>query len=117
MKNIIPLLLLLLTLPTQAEIISRNLIGTASSIHIPTISQDEDTPGMVEIKLCSSCTTYQLILTPQTKLSRYGAPIKVDMLETYLNENPSAHMRLQFNNGTKEINHITLQRDNTESQQ
>jgi hypothetical protein len=118
MKNVIPLLLLLfLAVPTQAEIISRNLVGTGASINIPEISQEEGKRGALEVKLCSSCSTYQLKVTPETKISRYGVSIKAEMLETYLDENPSAYMRLQFNNKTKHINYITLQRNNTESQQ
>jgi hypothetical protein len=114
MKNIIPLLLLLLTLPTQAEVISRNLVGTAADISITQEYQQETGEGELQVKLCSSCTSYDLTLTTNTKVSRYNKTIEPSMLETYLNEKRTAPMRLQFNKNTNEIISIMLRHNNEE---
>ncbi len=51
MKNILPLLSLLLAIPSQAEIISRNLVGTAADIRITKNYDIETETGEVVVKL------------------------------------------------------------------
>ncbi|PHR97863.1 MAG: hypothetical protein COA78_26910 [Blastopirellula sp.] len=114
MKIILPLLLLLLALPSKAEIISRNLIGQAGDIHITKSYQQETNSGKVAVKLCPTCTPYKLTLTSKTKVSRGNSSIQLEMLETYVNENRNAPMRLQFNNNTNQVIYITLERNNKE---
>lgn len=117
MKNIIPLLLLLLIFPVQAEIISRNLVGTAADISITKEYQKETGKGELQVKLCSSCTSYDLTLTPKTKISRGNTTIEPSMLETYLNLKRTTPMRLQFNKNTNQIISIKLGRNNEEYMQ
>jgi hypothetical protein len=114
MKNILPLLLLLLAIPSHAEIVSRNLVGTAADIRITKSYDTETGIGEVEVKQCSSCSIYNLTITPETKVSRDSTVIKPEMLQTYLDEKRSAAMRLQFNKNTNHITFITLKRNNKE---
>lgn len=114
MKNILPLLSLLLAIPSQAEIISRNLVGTAADIRITKNYDIETETGEVVVKQCASCASYNLTITSETKISRDSTVIKPEMLQTYLDEKRSASMRLQFTKHTNHITFITLKRNNKE---
>ena len=114
MKKILSILLLLVAIPSQAEIISRNLVGTAADIIIIKNYQAETGTGEVLVQLCPSCTSYKLILTSKTEISRDSAPIQLAMLKTYLDEKRNALMRLQFNKNTNQVVSIALRRNNKE---
>ena len=114
MKTILSILLLLIAIPSQSEIISRNLIGTAADIIIIQNYQEETGTGEVLVKLCSSCPSYKLILTSKTQISRDSMPIQLAMLKTYLDERRNAPMRLLFNKNTNQVFSITLRRNNKE---
>ena len=113
MKNIL-LLLLLIAIPSQAEIISRNLIGTAADIHLTSNYQKDSGIGELQVKLCPDCKPYILTTTLETKVSNNNTRIKLAMLETYLNAHSSSVMRLQFNKNTNQVIHIILKRTNKE---
>lgn len=114
MKLILSILLLLVAIPSQAEIISRNLIGTAADIIITKNYQAETGTGEVLVQLCTSCPSYKLMLTSKTEISRDSAPIQLTMLKTYLDEKRNAPMRLQFNKNTNQVVSIALRRNNKE---
>jgi hypothetical protein len=114
MKNILPLLLLLIAIPSQAEIVSRNLIGTAADIHITKNYQEESDAGEVLVKLCASCSSYKLVLTSKTELSKDDTEFTLDMLKTYLDEKRNAPMHLQFHKNTNHIISIELKHNNKE---
>lgn len=114
MKNILPLLLLLIAIPSQAEIISRNLIGIAADINFSKNYQEETGTGEVLVQLCPSCTSYKLKLTSETKISIDSTAIDLPMLKTYLDLKRNAPMRLQFNKNSKQLVHITLKHNNKE---
>ena len=115
MKNIFPLLLLLLiVIPSHADIVSRNLEGTAANIHITKDYQNEADTGEVLVKLCPSCTNYKLVLTAKTKLFKDDTALNLAMLRTYLDEKRNAPMHLQFHHKTNQVISINLKRNNKE---
>lgn len=114
MKHILPFLLLLIAIPTQAEIISRNLVGTAADIRITQDYQEDTDTGELAVKLCPSCNSYTLATTSKTKVFKEKTELDLVMLKTYLNENRSAPMRLQFNKKNLQVISIILQRNNKE---
>lgn len=114
MNFLLPLLLLFVSLPTHAEIISRNLVGTAADINITQEYQSETEEGKLQVKLCNTCNSYDLVLTSETEISRDSTTIEPTMLKTYLNEKRTAPMRLQFNKNTNQVISIILRRNNQE---
>jgi hypothetical protein len=116
MKYIFSLLLLLMAIPSQAEIISRNLIGSAADIQITKDYQEETGMGEIVVKLCPSCNGYKLMLTSQTKISKGSTPIKLVALKTYLDAQRNTPMRLQFNKNTNQVVYITLGSNDEEYQ-
>jgi hypothetical protein len=114
MKNILTLVLLFIAIPSSAEIISHNLTGTAADIHVSQSYQESIGSGQVLVKLCSNCSSYKLIITSETLFSRDGSPIKLAMLETYLDAKRNAPMRLQFNKNTNQVVYINLRNTSKE---
>ncbi len=108
MKYLFSLLLILLTLPSQAEIISHNLVGKASDIRFTSSYQEESGLGEVQVQLCSTCTTYQLTITPETNISKNHKPLNLNQFKTHLKANGNAHMRLQFHKNRNTIFYISL---------
>lgn len=114
MKNILLLLLLLIAIPSQAEIVSRNLVGTAADIHLTESYQEEIGTGDIRVQLCPSCPRYDLTITPQTRVLKRDKPLTLIQLKTHLDANRRAPMRLQFHKSTKQVFSINLQPKNKE---
>lgn len=117
MKYLYPLLLLLLTMPSQAEIVSHDLVGTAASIRLTSTYNESIGTGDIQVKLCPTCQNRQLIITPETELFKLSKPVELNRLKTYLNANRNAPMRLQFHKYTKQVFHIDLHPKDKESLQ
>ncbi|OUS38223.1 hypothetical protein A9R00_10670 [Oleispira antarctica] len=114
MKNILILMLLLIAMPGQSDIISRNLVGTGADILLTKNYQEDTGMGEIEVQLCSSCTNYKLTIDSQTKALRRDEAITLIQLKMYLNANRKAPMRVQFNKHTKQVFYISLQPKNKE---
>jgi hypothetical protein len=114
MKYLFPLLLILLALPTQADIVSRDLVGKASNISLASSYQEETGIGQIQVKLCQACNNYQLTITPETKISKDGKLLELKQFKMYLKANGQAPMRLQFHKDRKTIFYISLFSKNKE---
>lgn len=108
MKYILPLLLLLMAIPSQAEIVSYDLVGTAADIRLTSNYQEDTGLGDIQAQLCSTCTNYKLTITAESKIIKGNTPINLTQLKTYLNANRNAPMRLQFHKHTKQVFYIKL---------
>lgn len=114
MKYILSLMLLILAIPSQAEIVSYNLIGEAEDIRLTSNYQENIGTGDIEVQLCPSCTLHKLTITPQTEAINGNTAIELNQLKTYLYSNRKAPMRLQFHKHTKQVFYINLQFKNEE---
>jgi hypothetical protein len=108
MKYLFPLLLILLTLPSQADIVSRDLVGKASNISLASSYQEETGTGQVQVKLCQTCNNYKLTITSETKISKNGKALKLQQFKMHLKANGQASIRLQFHKDRKTIFYISL---------
>lgn len=117
MKYLFSLLLLLLSLPNQAEIISRDFVGKASDIRLTSNYQEETGLGQVQVRLCPSCDIHQLAITHETKIFKDHKSINLNKFKMYLKANGNAPMRLQFHNNRKTIFYISLLSHNEEDLQ
>jgi hypothetical protein len=109
MKYVLSLLLLILAIPSQAEIVSYNLAGAAADIRLTSNYQEDIGTGDIEVQLCPSCTLHKLTITPQTEIINGSTAIDLNQLKTYMNSNRKAPMRLQFHKHTKQVFYIKLQ--------
>ena len=109
MKYILPLLLLILAIPSQAEIVSHDLKGTAADIHLTSNYQENIGTGDIEVQLCPSCPLHKLTITPQTEIINGSTAIDLNQLKMYMNSNRKDPMRLQFHKHTKQVFYINLQ--------
>lgn len=117
MKYIIPLLLILLALPSQAEIVSQDLVGKASDIRLTSNYQEDTGLGNIQVQLCSSCNVYQLDITPETNISKDDKPLNLNQFKVHLKANGAAPMRLQFHKTRNTIFYISLMSHNKEDLQ
>ncbi len=114
MKHLFSLLLILLALPSQADIVSHDLVGKASDIRLTSNYQEKTGLGQVQIKLCPSCNNYKLTITPETEISRDGKELHPNQFKMYLKANGQAPIRLQFHKDRKTIFYISLSSKNKE---
>ena len=114
MKYLFSLLLILLALPSQADTVSRNLVGKASDIRLTSNYQEETGLGEVQVQLCPTCNVYQLIITPETNISKNHKPLNLNQFKTHLKANGNAPMRLQFHKNRNTIFFISLLTQNEE---
>lgn len=114
MKYILSLLLMLVTIPSFAGIVSHNLVGNASDITLTKNYNEGSGMGEIKVQLCSECISRVLTITPETKVFKAGKPIELHQLKTYLNANRKASMRLQFHNVKKHVYYIKLELVNKE---
>lgn len=114
MKYLFPLLLLLMTIPSQAEIISRDFSGKAAAIRLDANYKEDTGTGNIQIQLCPTCRDRQLVITPETELFKRGKPVNLNKLKTYLNADRNASMHLQYHKYTKQVFSIDLQPKNRE---
>jgi len=114
MKYLFSLLLLLMALPSQAEIVSRNLVGKAADISLTANYQETTGTGDIQVQLCPTCNKYKLTITPETKISKDDKILDLSQFKMHLKANGKAPMRLQFHKETKRVFYIHLQRKNQE---
>lgn len=108
MKYILPLLLLLMAIPSQAEIVSHNLVGKAADIRLTNNYQESTGAGEIQVQLCPTCTNRTLIMSAESKVMKSDKNIQLNQLKTYLNADRNAPMRLQFHKDTKQVIYINL---------
>lgn len=108
MKYLFSLLLILLAFPSQADIVSRDLVGKASNISFTSNYQEDTGLGKIKVQLCSSCDIHQLIITPETNISKNHKPLNLNQFKTHLKANGNASMRLQFHKIRNTIFYISL---------
>jgi hypothetical protein len=109
MKYILCLLLLILVIPSQAEIVSHDLTGEAADIRLTSNYQEDTGTGDIEVQVCPSCILHKLTITPQTEVINSSTAIDLNQLKTYMNSSRKAPMRLQFHKHTKQVFYINLQ--------
>lgn len=114
MKYILSLFLILVTIPSYAEIVSHNLVGSAENIRLTSNYQEELGTGEIQVQLCPTCRNRQLTITSDTNILKASKPVDLNRLKTYLHANSKAPMRLQFHNYTKQVLYIDLQPKNKE---
>jgi hypothetical protein len=108
MKYLFSLLLILLTLPSQADIVSRDLVGKASNISLISSYREENGLGQVQVQLCQTCNNYYLTITPETKISKDSKALDLTKLKMHLKANGNTPMRLQFHKDRKTVFYISL---------
>lgn len=108
MKYVIHLLLLLIPFASHGEIVSRDLVGKASNIRLVNGFQEDTGLGKIEVQLCSTCSVYELTVTPETIVSKDGKRFALPKFKMYLKANGNKDMRLQFHKNTKEVFYIDL---------
>jgi hypothetical protein len=117
MKYLFSLLIILLALPSQADIVSHNLVGKASDIRLSSNYQEQTGLGQVQVKLCPSCNSYSLTITPETEISKDSKALNLNQFKMHLKANGQAPMRLQFHKDRKTIFYISLPSQNKENLQ
>ena len=117
MKYLFSMLAILLALTSQADIISRDLVGKAADIRLTSNYQEETGLGQIQVQLCSTCNTYQLTITDETNISRDHKPVNLNQFKKFLKSNGNAPMRLQFHKNRKTIFYISLLSHNKEDLQ
>ena len=117
MKYLLPLILLIMAISSQAEILSHNLIGKAADIRLTKNYKENTGMGEIHVQLCPSCTSRTLTVTIDSKVLKSGNAIQLNQLKTYLNADRNAPMRLQFHIDTKHVISINLNTPNKETVQ
>ena len=114
MKYILSIFFMLMTISSNAEIVSHNLVGSAKNIRLTSTYEENIGTGQIQVQLCSKCKNRQLTITSDTKILKASKPVDLNQLKTYLNANSNAPMYLQFHKYTKQVLYIDLQPKNKE---
>jgi|TARA_B110000211_G_scaffold45058_1_gene47784 hypothetical protein len=117
MKYLFSMLAILFAFTSQADIVSRNLVGKAADIRLTSNYQEETGLGQVQVQLCPTCDIYQLTITHETNISKDHKPVNLNKFKMFLKSNGNAPMRLQFHNNRKTIFYISLLSHNEEDLQ
>ena len=114
MKYLFSILSILFAFTSQADIISRDLVGKAMDIRLTSNYQEETGLGQIEVKLCPTCNKYELTITPETKISKDDKTLNLNQFKMHLKANGQAPMRLQFHKDRNTIFYISLLSPNKE---
>ncbi len=114
MKYLFSILAILFAFTSQADIVSRDLVGKAADIRLTGNYQEESGLGQIQVLLCPTCNNYELTITPETEISKDGKALNLNKLKMHLKANGQAQMRLQFHKNRKTIFYISLLSPNKE---
>jgi hypothetical protein len=106
MKQLYPLLLIVFTSLSQADVLTKNLTVNSNKIAIIENYSSEKKHGLIHVKLCNSCPVNALTLDAKSIFILDGKNQSAEkILHTGLTQ-PSKSVRIQYNHEDNSISYI-----------